>query len=183
MRTIHVGLDEKSIDVAISQLRNAKWIERKADELRRRIAEMIRDEASPAFEAAVADDLIGYIETYRGKVETEAPKIGGVNVRVEHGDHVSIVITDGKDAAFMEFGAGVYHNGPVGTSPNPLADEIGYWIGSYGKGNGAKQVWGYKGDDGYIHLTHGVPASMPLYRAIMAARERFEEIAREVFST
>ena len=37
---------------------------------------------------------------------------------------------------YGEFGSGVYHNGSVGTSPNPYGDDLGLTIGSYGKGHG-----------------------------------------------
>jgi hypothetical protein len=60
---------------------------------------------------------------------------------------------------------------------------LGYTIGSYGNGNGAKAVWGFKGEDGTLHLTHGVPASMPLYRALQSVVNDIEQIAREVFSS
>ena len=82
----------------------------------------------------------------------------------------------------MEFGAGVYYNGAVGSSPNPLGTELGFTIGSYGLGNGRKEVWGYTGEDGQIHLTHGAPASMPLYKAVQSVSRDIVRIAREVFS-
>jgi hypothetical protein len=56
-------------------------------------------------------------------------------------------------------------------------------IGTYGKGNGAKEVWGYLGSDGKIHLTRGTPASMPLYKAVQSVSRDIARIAREVFST
>jgi hypothetical protein len=83
----------------------------------------------------------------------------------------------------MEFGAGVYYNGAVGSSPNPLGTDLGFTIGSYGKGNGRKEVWGYCGEDGEIHLTHGAPSSMPLYKAVQSVLRDIARIAREVFST
>jgi hypothetical protein len=83
----------------------------------------------------------------------------------------------------MEFGAGVYYNGAVGSSPNPLGTGLGFTIGSYGKGNGRKEVWGYRGEDGEIHLTHGAPASMPLYKAVQSVSRDIARIAREVFAS
>jgi hypothetical protein len=137
------------------------------------VAYFIAKDASAVFNTAVADDLIGV-----GFVT------GSVNVTVQpQGENMTVVIASGKDAVFMEFGAGVYYNGAVGSSPNPLGADLGFTIGSYGKGNGAKEVWGFYGDDGEIHLTHGVPASMPLYKAVQSVSRDIVQIAREVFST
>ena len=82
----------------------------------------------------------------------------------------------------MEFGAGVYHNGSVGSSPHPLGLALGYTIGSYGLGLGARNVWGFTDEYGDFHLTHGVPAQMPLYNAMMATMDEVEQIVREAFS-
>lgn len=172
-RTITIDIfNPASIDASVKEIRDyADWVKRKTDELRERVAYFIAKDASAVFNAAVADDLIG-----------EGAVIGSVNVVVEDNGNMTLVIANGEDAVFMEFGAGVYYNGGVGSSPNPLGAALGYTIGSYGKGNGAKAVWGFKGEDGTLHLTHGVPASMPLYRALQSVVNDIEQIAREVFS-
>ena len=174
MRTITIDIfNPASIDAAVKEIRDyADWVKRKTDELRERVAYFIAKDASAVFNTAVADDLIG-----------EGAVIGSVDVVVEDNGNMTLVIANGEDAVFMEFGAGVYYNGGVGSSPNPLGAALGYTIGSYGKGNGAKAVWGFKGDDGALHLTHGVPASMPLYRALQSVVNDIEQIAREVFSS
>jgi hypothetical protein len=173
-RTITIDIfNPASIDAAVKEIRDyADWVKRKTDELRERVAYFIAKDASAVFNTAVADDLIG-----------EGAVIGSVNVVVEDNGNMTLVIANGEDAVFMEFGAGVYYNGGVGSSPNPLGAVLGYTIGSYGKGNGAKAVWGFKGEDGALHLTHGVPASMPLYRALQSVVNDIEQIAREVFSS
>jgi hypothetical protein len=173
-RTITIDIfNPASIDAAVKEIRDyADWVKRKTDELRERVAYFIAKDASAVFNTAVADDLIG-----------EGAVIGSVNVVVEDNGNMTLVIANGEDAVFMEFGAGVYYNGGVGSSPNPLGAALGYTIGSYGKGNGAKAVWGFKGEDGALHLTHGVPASMPLYRALQSVVNDIEQIAREVFSS
>ena len=174
MRTITIDIfNPASIDAAVKEIRDyADWVKRKTDELRERVAYFIAKDASAVFNTAVADDLIG-----------EGAVIGSVDVVVEDNGNMTLVIANGEDAVFMEFGAGVYYNGGVGSSPNPLGAALGYTIGSYGKGNGAKVVWGFKGEDGTLHLTHGVPASMPLYRALQSVVNDIEQIAREVFSS
>lgn len=165
--------DPASIDAAVHELQEyKKRLERKADELRNRVAELIREKAQTDFYYAIADDLIN-----------EEAVIGSVDVVVDDRGDYTLVIANGEDAVFMEFGAGVYHNGSVGSSPNPLGAGLGYTIGSYGLGNGAKNVWGFRGADGEIHLTHGTPASMPMYKALTSVAQDIENIAREVFST
>ena len=173
-RTITIDIfNPASIDAAVKEIRDyADWVKRKTDELRQRVAYFIAKDASAVFNTAVADDLIG-----------EGAVIGSVDVVVEDNGNMTLVIANGEDAVFMEFGAGVYYNGGVGSSPNPLGAALGYTIGSYGMGNGAKAVWGFKGEDGKLHLTHGVPASMPLYRAVQSVVNDIEQIAREVFSS
>ena len=173
-KVINVTLDSASIDAAVREIEAyGRRVQRKTDELRERVSYFIAKDASAVFNTAVADDLIG-----------EGAVTGSVQVSVEpRGDNTTVIIANGKDAVFMEFGAGVYYNGAVGSSPNPWGADLGYTIGSYGLGNGRKEVWGYKGEDGEIHLTHGAPASMPLYKAVQSVTRDIERIAREVFST
>ena len=174
-RTIHVNvLDPASIDRAVREIRDyARFVRRKAMELQERVAYYIARDASAVFNSAAAADLIG-----------EGVVTGHVEVSVQPGeDNTTLVIANGEDAVFMEFGAGVYHNGSVGSAPNPWGSDFGFTIGSYGNGNGRKDIWGYYGDDGKLHLTHGVPASMPMYNATMSVIRDIAEIAREVFNS
>ncbi len=174
-RTITIDVfDPASIDAAVREIREyGKWVQRKTDELRERIAYFIAKDASAVFNTAVAEDDM-----------REGVITGSVEVSVEpQGDNTTVIIASGKDAVFMEFGAGVYYNGAVGSSPNPWGTGLGFTIGSYGKGNGRKEVWAYDGGDGQIHLTHGTPASMPLYMAVQSVSRDIVKIAREVFAS
>ena len=173
-RTITIDIfNPASIDAAVKEIRDyADWVKRKTDELRERVAYFIAKDASAVFNTAVAED-----DLWEGAIT------GSVDVVVEDNGNMTLVIANGEDAVFMEFGAGVYYNGAVGSSPNPLGPTLGFTIGSYGFGYGKKEVWGYTGDDGRLHLTHGTPASMPLYRALQSVVNDIEQIAREVFSS
>lgn len=173
-------LDPASIEAAVRGVREyAEFVRRKTDELRERIAELISNQAQAVFNSSVADN--GFMVINGNPVDDT--RFGEVTVTVKpEGDNTTVIIANGKDAVFMEFGAGVYYNGPVGSSPNPWGQEYGFTIGSYGHGNGRKEVWGYKGEDGEIHLTHGAPASMPLFNAVMSVRRDLVDIAREVFA-
>lgn len=180
-KVINVQLNSASIDAAIRELQEySKWVQRKADELRKRVAELISNQAQTVFQSSVAESGFAVID---GSPVDET-RFGEVTVTVRpESDNTTVIIASGKDAVFMEFGAGVYYNGSVGSSPNPWGTDLGFTIGSYGLGNGKKEVWGYPGEDGKIHLTHGAPASMPLYRAVVSVANDIEQIAREVFST
>lgn len=91
------------------------------------------------------------------------------------------LIVSGKDLFFIEFGAGTSYNGDVGSSPHPKGEEFGFTIGSYGKGYGARKVWGYYADSGELVLTRGVKATMPVYSAEMEIISSVLKVAREVF--
>lgn len=151
----------------------------KAEELRRRVAELIQAKAQPLFDVAIADSEIEYIEGIG--MTFDDFKTSDVSVTVNDNGEVTLVVANGDDAVFMEFGAGVYFNGPEGSSPNPWGADLGFTIGSYGHHLGSREVWGYIGADGERHLTHGTPASMPMYRATMEVVQDIANIAREVF--
>lgn len=169
-KAISFELSEQELDRAIWELEQYKQdIIRKTELLRKKIAEKLADEARSGFAGAIVDDLL------RGGVKTAE-----VEVTVNPGDNISVVIADGKDSVWVEFGAGVYHNGSAGGSPHPKGVELGLTIGGYGKGRGKRQVWGYR-KDGELELTHGTPAVMPMYNAMKIVCDEIADIAREVF--
>lgn len=90
----------------------------------------------------------------------------------------------GSEVLFIEFGAGVYYNGSLGSSPNPLGIETGYVIGSYpGQTHAGDDYWFYTDEDGQKHYTHGTKAQMPMYNASEYMRGHIGSIAREIFKT
>lgn len=91
------------------------------------------------------------------------------------------LIVEGTELLFIEFGAGVYYNGAAGSSPHPKGEEFGYVIGSYGKGHGVQKVWGYYADSGELILTHGVEATMPVYKASLEIADNVVKIAKQIF--
>lgn len=187
-RTIHIDLfDVASIDRAVREIRDySKWVERKTDELRQRVAELIRDHAEPFYQDAMVSDTYLARASDSDRFESEGPIRASVQVTVDpQGDGITLVVAHGKDAVWIEFGAGVHYNGAAGRYANPLGENLDFIsaIGTYGYGNGAKDTWGYYDENRVLHLTHGAPASMPLYNAVMAVVNDIERIAREVFST
>ena len=167
---IQMTLDPHDLARAAESVRRyARDVERKAGELRDLIARNIAWSASEGFSTAVADDLIG-----------EEFKPADVTVDIREDGDVRVVFASGEDAVFVEFGAGVSRNGGVGSSPHPRGEELGFTIGSYGKGLGAKPVWGFT-KDGAHHITRGTPARMPMYRGMEDALSTIYDLAREVF--
>ena len=170
-RTFHCDLSPESIRKAASDLRQYRQeLPRKLEELRRLVAERIAADARGGFATAIVDDLL-----------QGGSRNANVEVMVDEAGTTSLVIAVGEDAIWCEFGAGVYHNGPVGSSPHPKGAELGFTIGTYGEGKGARQVWGFY-DDGELKLTHGTPASMPMYNAMQRVCDEIARIAQEVFA-
>lgn len=188
-------VDVDGVADAIREITNYKArLNLKAYQLQEKVAEIIRDEADAVFAMGLLDDTFATREkdvSGKAVLVSDPPKIGGnVSVTIGHdgpGNRFTLVIARGNggsmDHIWMEFGDGVYYNGAAGTSPHPRASAFGFVIGGYGKGQGRKPVWAYGGTDGKIHLTHGTPASMPLYHAMMDAWADIINIARTVFST
>lgn len=167
---IKIGLNTEDIDRAIKEVEKYKQdFLRKVDIFRKRLAEELADDAQLGFNGAIVDDLTN------GSSRTPE-----VTVSVTDKGSVSIVIAKGEDAIWCEFGAGVYHNGSVGSSPHPRGVELGYTIGSYGKGYGKGKAWGYY-EDGELKITRGTPAAMPMYNAMKSVIAKAVTIAREVW--
>ena len=169
-KVIKFKLNPNSIDKAIREINQYKIeFQKKVDSYRKRIADEIAVNASLNFGSAIVNDKI------RG-----GPRIPDVKVSVDERGNIAVVVANGEDAVWCEFGAGVYHNGSAGSSPHPKGSELGFTIGNYGKGYGKKKAWGYY-DDGQLVITRGTPAKMPMYNAAQEVMKKAIEIAREVW--
>lgn len=169
-RRITFSLSETSIDRAANEIRKlARELPEKMKKLRRMIGERIRWSAEQGFQTAQLNDIAW----------GEDPTVNDVTVGITHDDTVTIVFADGNEALFIEFGAGVTHNGAVGSSPHPWGAEMGYLIGTYGKGLGARELWVFKGPEGKV-ATRGTPAAMPMYRGMQEAIEAIDDMIGEV---
>lgn len=113
-----------------------------------------------------------------------------VSVTVEpRGNNVRAVVATGGATLFIEFGTGVTY-----PDDHPEAGELGMKRGEYGQGHGKQHSWGYYGDPGtngvlkekknggFVVITHGNPANMPMYETVKELQDRLTEIAKEVFS-
>ena len=172
-KTISFSLITSSIQSAINELTSyIDGLKAKSQRLRELVAENIRWCAEEGFSSAVADDI------YVGGT----PPAPDVTVTVEDDGDVTVIIASGADAVFIEFGAGVYHNGAEGSSPHPWGSEHGFLIGEYGKGMGKRYTWALPGSTkGNPILTHGTPAAMPMYRGVEDVVQAIADFAREVF--
>lgn len=169
--TFRCDLSLESIRKAANELKQYRQgLPSKVEELRRLIAERIAADARGGFATALVDDLL-----------QGGSRNANVEVMVDEAGTTSLVIAVGEDAIWCEFGAGVYHNGSVGSSPHPKGAELGFTIGTYGEGKGARQTWGFY-DGGELKLTHGTPASMPMYNAMQRVCDEIARIAQEVFA-
>ena len=155
-------LSVSSIDNAIKELRAFQdSLDQKKDKLLEELANIGVKEASVRFTTAMYDGV-------NDSSVTLEPITDGYCIKAE-----------GKAVAFIEFGAGVYHN-PGEPYPNPRPSGI-VGIGEYGKGYGKRQAWGFRNESGELVITHGNPAAMPMWYASEEMRSKITKIAQEVF--
>lgn len=169
-KVIKMCLSESSIESAIKELKQYQsYLEKKSEELQQRISERLRELMQSGFDNASVDDLVN-----------GGSRNASVKVEIRQSGEITAVVAIGEDAVWVEFGAGVHHNGQAGSSPNPYGSELGYTIGSYGQGRGKQDMWKFKTEGGYA-WTYGTPASMPMYNAVKIVQSEIEDMAREVF--
>lgn len=166
---IKMSLNPDSIAAVIRQMEDYRDdLPRKAEQIRLRVAEILKGMVQDGFNGAGYDDVLW-----------EGMKVPDVSVTVDEKKNVTLIIAHGKEAVFAEFGAGVNYN-PSG-SPHPTRPVGIVNIGEYGKGYGKRKIWGYYDDNGGLHLTHGTPSSAPMYFAVKEIAKQIPDIAREVF--
>ena len=159
---IRCTLNPEDIDRAIKELKRYKqeFLE-KEKRLLKGLAEIGIKEASVRFTTAMYDGT------------------NDVSVRLDETNKGYVIVAEGKVVAFIEFGAGVYHN----TSepyPNPRPNGI-VGIGEYGKGMGKRKAWGYKNENDELVITRGNPAAMPMWYASEEVKNSVLRVVKEVF--
>lgn len=161
-KVIRMSLSASSIDDAIKELKSfRKSIDHKKDKLLEELGKIGVKEASVRFSTAMYDG------------------VNDSSVTLKSSKNGYTIIASGHAVAFIEFGAGVYHNSGD-PYPDPRPDGI-VGIGEYGKGYGKRQAWGYRNESGELTITHGNPAAMPMWYASEEMRSKIEKIAKEVF--
>lgn len=161
-KIIQMTLGTSSIKDAIKELKAYRdSLEQKKDRLLEKLANIGVREASVRFTTAMYDG------------------VNDSSVSLETIDNGYAIVAAGHAVAFIEFGAGVYHN-PGEPYPNPRPEGI-VGIGEYGKGRGKQQTWVFRDEAGEKVFTHGNPAAMPLWYASEEMRSKITQIAKEVF--
>ena len=161
-RVIEMGLRTKSIGSAIKELQAFRdSLESKRDKLLEELAKIGVREASVRFTTAMYDG------------------VNDSDVSLQTAENGYAIVATGRAVAFIEFGAGVYHN--TGEPyPNPRPEGI-VGIGEYGKGYGKRQAWGFWNENDELVITRGNPAAMPMWYASEEMRNQIQKIAQEVF--
>ena len=125
---------------------------------------------------------LGEIGIYEASVRFTTAMYDGINDSSVSLDAIAdgyCIKADGKAVAFIEFGAGVYHN-PGEPYPKPRPSGV-VGIGEYGKGLGKRQAWGFKDASGELVITRGNPAAMPLWYASEEIRKAIKQKFVEEF--
>lgn len=169
MKTIRIDItDRQSLNNAIAELNSVKqeW-QRKANLCCETIASMLAD--------MISDNLtsIPYSDDLKD-ISTHTP-IPGFPIIGAYASGNTVYIK-GEEVAFVEFGAGIYHN--QGRS-NPLADKVRFDTtpGSYGQGHGNQKYWFVA----HNLISCGTPAYMPIYNAIEQIKYEIPTIVRSIF--
>lgn len=171
-QTINVPLSIPAYDSLIRKIEDlGNWQSDRAIVFADRLAQEGMEIASVKFSQAVYDGT------------------NDVSVTVEpRGNNVRAVVATGGATLFIEFGTGVTY-----PDDHPEARELGMKRGEYGQGHGKQHSWGYYGDPGtngvlkekknggFVVITHGNPANMPMYETVKELQDRLTEIAKEVF--
>lgn len=172
-QTINVPLSIPAYDSLIRKIEDlGNWQSDRAIVFADRLAQEGMEIASVKFSQAVYDGT------------------NDVSVTVEpRGNNVRAVVATGGATLFIEFGTGVTY-----PDDHSEAGELGMKRGEYGQGHGKQHSWGYYGDPGtngvlkekknggFVVITHGNPANMPMYETVKELQDRLTEIAKEVFS-
>lgn len=169
MKTITIDIFERnSIQNAISELQTVRqeW-ERKANLCCEAVAAALADKISENLSAIPYSDDVVDVSSH---LPMQTFPILGAEAR---GNSVYV---GGEEIAFVEFGAGIYHN--QGRT-NPLGELVQFDTtpGSYGNGNGAKPYWFFA----HNLISYGTPAYMPIYNAIEAIKPEIPTIVRGIF--
>ena len=173
MKRVAITLSGRDIDRLLREVEDWKnWLLDRTTVFLGRLAQEGMEIASAKFEQAVYDGT------------------NDVSVTVEpRGNNVQAVVATGRATLFVEFGTGVTY-----PDNHPEAGELGMKRGEYGQGHGKLQSWGYYGEPGtngllkekknggFVVITHGNPANMPMYETVKELQDRLTDIAKEVFS-
>ena len=171
-RRYEVGIGGSGLDELIQALDDyPKWLEQKAEELSKRLAEMGALNAEFYYSGALY--------------------AGNTDCRIEvtrTGEYSYQVLAEGESVLFIEFGAGFKHGGG-----HPEAKQAGMGPGTwpdkhYGYNSQHKLVANWENDLGWwfddnghwVH-TYGNPPASFMYRSVKDLKESLKSVIQEVF--
>lgn len=168
-KTIKINLSQKSIQGAIKQLRQYQNSLKSKNEL---------------FVRRLSELGIPVIDRNISLAQGDSDKNHNTYIKINSFGNFSraTLVCEGVDLLFIEFGAGIHYNTPAGSSPHPKGQELGYTIGSYGKGKGKNDSWTYESETGEWVRSYGTEATMPLCKTSVEIMQNIRKIAKEVFS-
>lgn len=156
---------ELSVHSLAALLKGLKDYKKKVDELEGRLPEELGNFAADSIERDIAG-----VENIDGN----APG------RVWHDRESarSVVMLEGQQAAFYEFGTGIY------AEPHPLASEANWQYGSGDKvitTSAGRRIWYYYDAlSGMVRASSGMQPQMPVFRAAMKTRDQIVPAARRL---
>ena len=175
-KTIKVDIfNPKSIQNCIKQIESYRDdLPRKCQEICRRLSE----EGVRVADVAINSVPIG--KTITLTTDINPSKIGCKAIMKMTGRETRT--EDGRiffSALAIEFGSGIYYN----KTANPKASEFGMGVGTFPGQTHAEnpEGWYYLDSNGEWKHSYGVQASMPMYKASVALRQKIDSIVKEVF--
>ena len=172
-KVIRGDLSAKGIQSIIDQLKGYKTdLHRKAELFCEKLAESGLEVA----ESHIAESPLG--KTISVRIDMEPADAGCKAMLIATGQKKSNDYGTISTLLMVEFGAGIHYN----SNANPKTGEMGYGVGTFpGQIHAFEDGWYYWGEDEKWHYTHGIKATMPMYTASVAIREKVQECAKEVF--
>lgn len=169
MKTIKIELDPGSVDKAIAELKDYR--KDLQDRLKILIGRLVQDGVDIAriqVLASQGDSKSAYVD-YLVDSTGEIIKAS--------------IFLQGKDALFIEFGAGIYYNNG---NAHPQAAEFGFGVGTYPSEHPPNRAinpgyWWYSDEDKNKHLSLGTEATMPIFHAGETIRNNLIQKAIEEF--
>lgn len=145
---------------------------------------------SALFAKRLAEEGFDVAQIYIAEATETADRdkpIGTLDIKTDANGWVSSVRLQftGLQVLFVEFGAGAIYN--PGITPNPWSATFGMGVGTFPRQKHAfdDNGWSYYGNDDQWHHTYGTKATMPMFHASQALRQRdlVIRIAKEVFGS
>lgn len=173
-KVLTLSLSQESIQRAIKELWDFETdLQRKCEEYIDRLAQLGEETAL----MAINESPLG--KTVTLQVNKAVETMGCKAVLIATG---GVNIAEGREPFYtllaIEFGAGIHYN-PI---PNPKAADLGFGVGTFpGQVHAFEDGWYYLGEDDKWHYSHGVKATMPMYKASAEIISQYKQIAAEVF--